>query len=153
MLEQQALLEGHHKQGASRRWKITVLLAVVGGLLISCGTVFSIIILFGVGGPLRTDESPDETRSPLVSAGFGYAQSVVTTGGAVFMLATLPADNRLVRFMSGFFMECLFLFAVVYVALVVRAHPVGACTANSCHPLTAFSVAFCAHQRFTGRRP
>ena len=37
--------------------------------------------------------------------------------------------------------------------LVVRAHPVGACTANSCHPLTAFSVAFCAHQRFTGRRP
>ena len=101
-LQQQVLLEGAERAGSTRRFKVTVSLAVIGGIFISIGTPMAVVQIFQLGG---------------TQADYGYSTSSSTLGCAIFLAATTPADNRLVRFMAGFFAQVVAVYAVVSIVM------------------------------------
>lgn len=103
-LEQQVLLEGHNKAGISRRWRVSTMLIIIGSVLIVSMVVFFPMQLFGLDG---------------VPTNFGYAHCAMVSGGALFMLAIIPADHAFTRFMCGFFAEVMLAICIVYLLVVV----------------------------------
>jgi len=127
--QQRYFFENAHRTGSDRRWRVSGGLVAVGAIAVVVASPLTVFMLFGL----------------IFDGAFGYALSAITSGTALLLLATMPIDTRLVRFIVALCTCVAGGFALVYALIATLAYTDTRCVYSTfavCH-IVASAMSAC----------